>query len=536
MMQLDKEQKIYDVVNAISKDFLRLPSIQRSFVWGEEKIYKLMDSLMNGYRIGSFLVWKPKLDFKIRTKKFVQDYKSGEKTISEDEMLEYPPYLVLDGQQRLQSLFLSFLGKYDGKRLYFKIDSNPDDEESDLRYLFRFMTQENADNEIHWKPVGQIIKLKLKEIPFFVNDEFSDDIKDIKMRIIDNISNFIQIFDRDKLINFLFLKEDMPYNDVLEVFVRVNSGGIVLTKSDLLFATVVLYAPEMERNFIELVDALNSQGAYNFNTDFLIKCSLVLLDWKAQYDVKKLSDGTFIHILGKEFNNIKRALISTIEFIRTDAKILSNRFLKSYLALIPIIDYIYNQPHQQLPEGQGKLMSQYLYMSFFMRFYSYGPDGKLDILHNFIKERKHERGFPIDKIGKYMEERTGVSYTFSENMLYDTDLILNIIKAGVYEIQWMRGWSIERDHIFPNSILEHQKISDNLINDIGNLRLINKTRNILKSCDMPDETTEYYGESDPDLRNLFQNAIENLSEQNFGSFVFKRKELIQQKIKEFLLL
>lgn len=535
-MGLNPTQKIYDVVNAILNNDLRLPSIQRSFVWEEERICKLMDSLMNGYPIGSFLVWKPKLDFNIRTKKFVQDYKTGERTISEDETLEYPPYLVLDGQQRLQSLFLSFLGKYDGKRLYFKIDSNPSEEESDLRYRFQFMPPDKANNEPYWKPVGKIIKLKVEDIPFLVEDDFKDDTIDVKKRIIGNINKFVQIFDREPLIHFQFVKEDMPYNDVLEIFVRVNSGGIVLTKSDLLFATVVLYSPEMERNFIQLVDELNGQGEYDFNTDFLIKCSLTLLDEKAQYDVNKLRDGKFITRLEREFENIKRALISIIEFLKTDAKILSNRFLISYLALIPIIDFIYKQPHQQIPEGQAKLMCQYLYMSFFMRFYSYGPDGKLDILHNFIKESNQAGIFPIGKIRKYMEERTGISYTFFDSMLNDTDLILNIIQGGVFEIPRMRGWALERDHIFPRSILEQREISEELINNIGNLRFINKTRNIMKSYDMPDETIEYYGSSEPELVTLFLNARENLSEETFRNFVLKRNGLIIQKVKEFLLL
>jgi len=60
----------------------------------------------------------------------------------------------------------------------------------------------------------------------------------------------------DEKISIQDVKEDLSYNDVLEVFVRVNSGGIVLTKSDLLFSTVILFLPEMENKFIEVVDEL----------------------------------------------------------------------------------------------------------------------------------------------------------------------------------------------------------------------------------------------------------------------------------------
>jgi hypothetical protein len=165
----------------------------------------------------------------------------------------------------------------------------------------------------------------------------------------------------------------------------------------------------------------------------------VILDKGAKYDIKKLKDGEYTKKLEDNFEKIRKALLSTVEFLKTDAKILSKRFLKSDLALIPVVDFIYQQPHQQLPEGQAIRLRQYLYMSFFMRFYSYGPDGKLDVIHKKNKDANPIVNFPIDEISKYMEERTGMTYAFSENMLYDLDLILNIIQGGVFEIPKKRG-------------------------------------------------------------------------------------------------
>ena len=534
MSKIKPTQRIYDVVKDIKDDRYRLPSIQRSFVWEEERICKLMDSLMNDYPIGSFLVWKPSSEITIRTRKFVQDYKTGERLISEEESVESLPYLVLDGQQRLQSLFLAFFGKYNGKYLYFKVDSNPNNEENDLRYHFRFMNIDQAKKDSHWLKLNEVINLSIEEISEYVDDHFGDDNEETKRVIKKNLSRFIRIFNMDEKISIQDVKEDLPYNDVLEVFVRVNSGGIVLTKSDLLFSTVILHSPEMEKKFIEVVDELNGNGEYDFDTDFLIKTSFVLLDRGAKYDIKKLKDGEYIKNLEDNFEKIRKALLSTVEFLKTDAKILSKRFLKSDLALIPIVDFIYQQPHQQLPEGQTIKLRQYLYMSFFMRFYSYGPDGKLDVIHKKIKESNPITNFPIDEISKYMEERTGMNYDFSENMLYDLDLILNIIQGGVFEIPKKRGWSLERDHIFPRSILEKKGFTEDLINSVGNFRYINKTRNILKSNVLPEENTEFYGSDEWALKELFMKARDNLTEETFKNFVQKRKELIMSKVNEFL--
>ena len=151
-----------------------------------------------------------------------------------------------------------------------------------------------------------------------------------------------------------------------------------------------------------------------------------------------------------------------------------------------------------------------------------------------IKEANPIVNFPINEISKYMEERTGMTYVFSENMLYDLDLILNIIQGGVSEISKKRGWSLERDHIFPGSILEDKGFPEELINSVGNLRYINKTRNILKSNDLPEENTDFCGSDNPTLKDLFMKARDNLTEETFRNFVQKRKELIMSEVNEFL--
>jgi len=215
MGKIRPTQRIYDVAKDVKEDKYRLPSIQRSFVWEEERICKLMDSLMNDYPIGSFLVWMPQPGLIIRTRKFALDYKTSERLISGEETLKSPPYLVLDGQQRLQSLFLAFFGKYDGKHLYFKIDSNPNEEKSDLRYYFQFMTPEKARENHHWRRIAYIMDITIPKISAFVDEEFKEDPIEIKERIKENLAKFLQVFGMEERIHIQDVKEDLPYNDVL---------------------------------------------------------------------------------------------------------------------------------------------------------------------------------------------------------------------------------------------------------------------------------------------------------------------------------
>lgn len=530
MSKIRPTQRIFDVVKEIRDGQYRLPSIQRSFVWEQDRICKLMDSVMNHYPIGSFLVWNPPEDLPVRSRKLIDNFVSGESAIAEKE----PPaaYLVLDGQQRMQSLYISFFGSYDHAYLYFKVDSDPTNEENDLRFRFKFMPPEQAQNDNHWVRPLKITDLQIDEINDFVSTKFPDDSDDTRKRIVRNLGKFLSVFNMEENMHMQDVKEDLPYNDVLEVFVRVNSGGMVLTKSDLVFSTIVLSIPDMEEKFVQLVDDLNGNGEFDFDIDFLIKTSFVLFGIGAKYDVKKLGDKSYVQQLEAGFKAFEKALISTLEFLKTDAKILGKRFLKSDLALIPIVDFIYRQPHQHLSEGQAVKLRQYLYMSFFMRFYSYGPDAKLDVLHRKLSEAMNE--FPLPDISNYLSERTGVPYAFSHSMLNDLDLVLNIIGGGYAEIPRKRGWSLERDHIFPKSELEKRGISHEFINSAGNLRFLNKTRNILKSAGIPETDTDFFGSNNPELSRLFHAATQDLTETAFRDFVQKREQLIRDKVTGFL--
>jgi hypothetical protein len=204
--------------------------------------------------------------------------------------------------------------------------------------------------------------------------------------------------------------------------------------------------------------------------------------------------------------------------------------LRSDLALTPIVDYIFHQPYQQIPEGEAGKLRQYLYMSFLLSFYSYGADGKLDVIHKKIASSGIS--FPVDDIGQFMSDRTKARYDFTDDLL--KDLILNVVQGGVYEIPKKRGWSLEQDHIFPNSVLTKLGVPDEVKDDVGNLRYLAKTRNILKSATMPDASLEFYGSDERELHQLFAAAVQDLTAESFTAFCTARRQHIFKKVRVFL--
>lgn len=111
--------------------------------------------------------------------------------------------------------------------------------------------------------------------------------------------------------------------------------------------------------------------------------------------------------------------------------------------------------------------------------------------------------------------------------------MLNIVDGGILEIPRKRGWSLERDHIFPQNQLKIAGIEKD-VHDIGNFRLLGKARNISKSDTMLDQDTEFFGKDDSDLRQIFDTARAALTQESFSRFVERRRALIRSKVAGFL--
>ena len=115
---------IANIINRLNIQYF-MPDIQREFVWHQEQVVKLFDSIMRGYPISSFLFWEVKqenrysLDIYKFTDNYIQDSKHNDKAFLEGVL---QPMLVLDGQQRLTSLLIGLKGSYTIKKKYLRYD------------------------------------------------------------------------------------------------------------------------------------------------------------------------------------------------------------------------------------------------------------------------------------------------------------------------------------------------------------------------------------------------------------------------------
>jgi len=436
-----------------------LPNIQRPFVWSEDQIERLYDSILREYPIGTLLIWKNKSEIKHR--KFIDNWKDRLKLLD-----FYVPInanakmLVLDGQQRMQSLFIGLKGSYNGKELYFNTLSGDLKAPDDRRFEFKF----HEDS-----PGFPWIKFNTIVFPDKRNKEFKHEIQASAGRALD-VKEDDRLEENIELVRNVFcLQENLLYqevdsidrpaayseDDIVEIFIRANSGGTRLDKSDLLFSLLVSSWDDANENMTTLLEDLNTDG-YGFGRDFILKACLVLFDKGASYEVSKFRDGDTKQKIEDNWVAISNAIKDVKDFIKGKTFIQSDKVLTSYLTLIPLIyfRYHYTKEWQQV-EG----ISEYLVRTMLVGAFSGNPDSLID---KAVKKIKEDKNFIVQNIygiirddGRSLEltkeSLFGISYTDRRiHLLFNLWYTFNYTPAYVQN-------QPQVDHIFPQSLLRTVK-------------------------------------------------------------------------------
>lgn len=300
-MAYESPLTIADVVKDISANKYVLPSIQREFVWSTSQIEKLFDSVMQDYPFGAFLFWELSKD-----QNTLYDFYSFLQNYHEKNARHNPKVnltgndnvmAVLDGQQRLTSIYIGLKGTYAYKmpfkqwknnsafperKLYLNIVEQAKDETD--KYEFSFLTADEVKNDTdhYWFEVGKILDMtELGDVMNYLmqNIAFSG-VYTQDQCIFANatLSQLFKVIHTQPSISYYKVKSE-ELDKVLQIFIRVNSGGTVLSYSDLLLsiATAQWESLDARKEITEFVDYINTIGSgFNVNKDFILKASLVL--------------------------------------------------------------------------------------------------------------------------------------------------------------------------------------------------------------------------------------------------------------------
>ena len=350
---------INKLITEINKNKYYLPAIQRKFVWKEDKICDLFNSIMKGYPIGTFLFWELTAK-KAKGYTFYEFLKNYHQRDSKNSVVKhnFPHDIkgVLDGQQRISSMYIALQGTYQTKRKYYRKITDAAYEERMLylellgkpgEYNFKFLSKEAAEpgKKQYYFLVRDAYEMEDKQnIDGFVENiakntsEYLNWSTKDKSNAIEKITNIVNKFNDNKLISY-FSIVDKDLDEILDIFVRVNSGGLILSKSDLLFSTLVAHWENGRKEIEALIDAMNGKdNKFKFNTDFLMRTCLFLIDAPINFKIQSF-DAQNIEKIKSNWSNISNALLQSVELIKDFG--FDHTRLSSNYAVSPIAYYLF---------------------------------------------------------------------------------------------------------------------------------------------------------------------------------------------------
>ncbi|GHR50779.1 hypothetical protein JP0099_11490 [Helicobacter pylori] len=408
------DNSIKNVVDELNVRYF-LPDIQREYVWlkkaDEKKIEQLFDSILRGYPIGSFLFWKlqkediaksdeqdeKKLNFQLY--KFITNYderKPHNEKIYIEQISRDDLYIVLDGQQRLTLLYIGLKGTrtlkkkwvrndnpnaYEEKRLYLNLKHQPNMDNPEDNYQFEFHAKAPTNNKDHfWFKVGDILEL---ESGLF-NYAQGHGLKENELNLLEKLKD---AFHTKQLISF-FEEKEKNLNKVLNIFIRVNSGGVKLSYSDLLMSILTAsFSSDIREKMNELVDALKDKGFPNVEQDQVLKTCLLLIGKDTTFELKNFNKNN-IKKIEENWEKITESIYNAAELLENFGyvKYLGSAYILSSLAYFYFLK-------QKMDKNDEEQALKFVRNAQIMGYFGGSTDTKLSAIAHSIKEARTFEAF-----------------------------------------------------------------------------------------------------------------------------------------------
>jgi hypothetical protein len=510
--------RVSDLIKQINRD-IYLPAIQREFVWSTAKVERLFDSVMDDFPIGSFLFWNLEEANKDEwpVYEFIRDF--------DEDAPHNPPanlsgvnkdvMLVLDGQQRITSLYIGLRGSfryfhYRHRKtvLYLNLLKSPiptEENPEELTYGFEFRESPDVSgpNEL-WYRVGHILDFPdaedAKSDMHSQLASLSDAQREMANKLIGRLHSRIHTVQ----IGNYHREKTQVYDKVLQIFVRANSAGQTLEYSDLLLATATAKWETLDaRDEINtFTDALNAIGSrYKFGKDFVLKACLYLSEnLPIQYQVKNFTRSN-LRTIEKNWEVIKESLTTTVRLIARFG--FTEKNVIAPLALLPIAFYIMRRANRgfdtssEMADATAQTaIRRWFVFATLKNAFGGSSDTTLNRLREILRPIDAQSQFPADDL--YASLAISPSFNDSEiarllTLAY-AGRYTNLVLSLLYPDKDWKDAVFHEDHIFPQTAFgvralksrgyndEKIKRYTSLFNTLPNLELLTDSENLKKNA------------------------------------------------------
>jgi hypothetical protein len=468
LLQPDNHNKKYEsLFNEIDTGQIKLPMFQREFVWDKDQSAKLIDSILKGYPIGTFIFW--------RTKDELRSYKNlGNHKLPATPKGDYVQY-VLDGQQRITSLYairkgirLSKEGReIDYKDIFIDLDYDPSTDD-------QIIVTDKIDGRLY-ESVHGLLSRPLGEFYKALPHPVADKLEKYKTKLTSYDFSSITI-------------KDYPIEIACEVFTRINTGGKSLTLFEILVAKT--YDEAKSFDLAEKYDLLVSgsdeekeclsEAKFETVSEAVITQCVAAIILKAvrSRDILKIPRATFI----ANWEPMKKALFMAVDFVRTELRVPVSQLLPYPAVLVPLTYFFHRNGNKKADIERVSLLEQFFYWAGVSYRYSSATESKIaeDLVRmELIIGGKHPT-YPLAELEVSAEEISETDFragnAFCKTILcllayqlpksFDTNGVV-ILDNSNLKIATSRNYH----HFFPKKYLE-ERAPASAPNLIANITLI----------------------------------------------------------------
>ena len=508
------------LVVEIEKGQIKIPQFQRDFVWTMQRSAGLVDSIIKGYPIGTFIFW--------RTKERLRSVNNlGKQVLPKPEQGELVDY-VLDGQQRLTSLFASLRGV---------IITREDGKEDDFSKIFIDLNAEDSDQivitDIEGKDVRSlisIVKLLTGGLKFLgtYSVHYHDKLDTYKQRI-------------EAYQYSIILVKDAPIDIATEIFTRINVGGKPLSLFEIMAAKTFDHEKnfDLSEKFQELIDNLKP---FNYETisdaTVLQTVSMILSKECKRQVILKLNKDEFIGIWEQIMDSIKR----TVGYFKDSYRIPVSQLLP-YNALVVAFSYFFFH-HRDKPTGdKQKYLEDFFWRCSLSGRYSSAVESKLaqDVkrIDQILAGELPSYDWSIDTSEEFIKNNGWFSaarsyikailciYSYHQPKSFNDNAIVNINNY------WLKQANSKNyHHFFPKAHLKKRDYEDFRINHILNITIVDDFLNkrVIGAKAPSIYMTQF--QSNPDLTStMMTHLIGNLNtfgiwDDNYDKFFDERAKIV----------
>jgi len=518
------ELKLSDIINEFSKGTIRIPRFQRNYVWDKPRVVKLLNSIYREYPIGTFFFWEA-------SSEYIHLYRNiPELNIPEpDERSAFK--FILDGQQRLTSLFVAINGLV-------------------LNIQDKYLNSKSIDySEISFDLDKEEFAIKKPDSERFIS--LSTMLQKDHMELYDTLSRerrqsfnkCYQIFSTYPLSVVYVRDQDLA--EACEIFERINQGGVKLSLFDLVVASTWSNEFDLKEKVNELNEQLDQKGFGVVNPENILQTLSLYIKGPAtkvaQLQLKKDEIITAWPIISESIklavDHLKNNLgVKIIDFI-------------PYPAMISMIAYLFAKKNNKSLSGEEKkFVEAWFWKSAFAQRYTASTqtlmgEDRRDLFDVLLAGKNPSINYPITltqddiintRLYRYSSIRNGILCLMAQNnpLHFINGSIINLDRTSLSDFH-----SPERHHIFPRAYLK-RTIKTYNENSIANFAFIPSELNRRISDTNPDIYFKEFLSGNKDAGSVLKShfisekAYKSIEQINFEEFIKYRSEILLSEIEK----